>query len=68
MESPKESIHAYKKTRDRALLPSVYVALAFALLFFCRGLWNHDTATILAGFGLLAGAGFFYLIYRKTLI
>jgi hypothetical protein len=67
-EIKNESIHTYKKKRDRALLPSVCVALGATALFIGRGLWHHDMTIILDGLGWLALTGFFYIIYRKTLI
>lgn len=56
------------KTRDRALLPTVYIVLVVAVLFFCRGLWYHDWNLIIDGVIYAGATGFFYLIYRKTLI
>lgn len=68
MEPKKESIHTYKKTRDRALLPAVFIALAAALLFLGRGLWYHNINLIFDALIYAGGAGFFYVIYRKTWI
>ena len=58
----------YRKTRDKALLPTVFVGLAVTLLEMGRGLWHHDSGLIWEeiGWGLLTA--FFYAIYRKTRI
>ena len=61
-----ESKFAYRKTRDRALLPSVIVALIAGLLWIGQGLWRHNTIDIENGLIYCAGAGILYYVYRKS--
>ena len=53
------------KLQDRALLPSVFIAGLFALLWIGQGLWRHNTIEIGDGLIYCAAAGILYYIYRK---
>ena len=61
-----QSKFSYKKTRDRALLPSVFVALIVGHLWIGQGLWRHNTIDIGDGLIYCAGAGVLYYVYRKS--
>ena len=54
------------KKLDRALLPSVIVALTVALLWIGQGLWRHNTIDIGDGLIYCAAAGILYYVYRKS--
>lgn len=56
----------HNKQRDRALLPSVFVALIAGLIWIGQGLWRHNTIDIGDGLFYCAAAGVIYYVYRKS--
>jgi len=56
------------KKLDRALFPSVIVALTVGLLWIGQGLWRHNTANIGDGMIYCVAAGILYYVCRKSFL